>query len=65
MLLQAAAESWDRIQEAREILAREGSIVTDRYGKPKAHPAVGIERDARVVFARLVRELELDVEGKP
>ncbi len=62
-LLTAAAECWDRAQQAREILVAEGLCTTDRFGQRRAHPAAAIERDAKGLFARLVRELGLDVEG--
>jgi phage terminase small subunit len=62
-LLVAAAEAWDRGQEARAILADEGLCTTDRFGQRRAHPAAGIERDAKGLFARLIRELGLDVDG--
>jgi P27 family predicted phage terminase small subunit len=61
-LLQSAAECWDRQQQARKILDAEGITFTDDRGNVRAHPCVAIERDARVGFARLVRELDLDVE---
>src|SRR5687768_2067225 len=60
-LLRLAAEAIDRAEEARAILADEGIVV--RTGETvKAHPAVAIERDARLAAARLIRELDLDVE---
>jgi P27 family predicted phage terminase small subunit len=61
-LLQAAAECWDRLQQARELLSRDGLVVEGREGGMRPHPCVAIERDARIGFARLVRELDLDVE---
>ena len=64
-LLQLAAEAWDRAQAARQTLATDGVTFTDDRGNPRAHPAVGIERDARTAFARLVRELDLDTEAPP
>ena len=64
-LLTLAGEAWDRAQEARETLAEEGSYFTDRFGAPKAHPAVAVERDSRIAFARLLRELDLDAEPAP
>ncbi|WP_333474483.1 P27 family phage terminase small subunit [Mesorhizobium qingshengii] len=65
-LLVKAAEAHDRGEQARVIIDKEGLTVKDRYGTPKAHPAVAIERDCRVAFARLVRELALDgVESAP
>ena len=62
-LLTAAAECWDRLVQARELLAAEGIVTKDRFGCPRKHPAIGIEENARTGFARLVRELGLDVDG--
>jgi P27 family predicted phage terminase small subunit len=61
-LLQLACEAWDRSQEARELLDREGLTVPGVEGGLKTHPAVAIERDSRLAVARLVRELDLDLE---
>lgn len=63
-LLTLAAEAWDRCEQAREGL-EEGLTFTDRFGAPRPRPEVAIERDSRVAFARLVRELDLDVEPPP
>ena len=64
-LLTLAAEAWDRGQEARQILDAEGITTVDRFGQARAHPAVAIERDARLASARLMRELDLDAEPAP
>jgi len=64
-LLTLAAESWDRCQQAREQIAEDGILQADRFGVPHAHPAVAIERDSRLAFARLIRELDLDAEAGP
>ena len=61
-LLTLAAEAWDRGQQAREILLKEGLTFTDRFDQPRKRPEVDIERDSRIAFARLVRELNLDIE---
>ena len=61
-LLTLAAESFDRCQQAREAIAAEGMTIRTGDGGLKAHPCIAIERDARLAFARLVRELDLDVE---
>jgi phage terminase small subunit len=64
-LLTLAAEAWDRGQAARARVDADGITVNDRYGVPKAHPAIAIERDCRITFARLIRELDLDGEPLP
>ena len=58
-LLQLAAEAWDRCQQARMAIGREGLVLVS---SGRAHPAVAIERDSRLAFARLIRELDLDAE---
>ena len=59
----AASESWDRMQQAREASGQHGITYTDRFGAPKPRPEVAIERDAKIVFSRMIRELRLDLEG--
>ena len=60
-LLQSACEAWDRMQQARTALAKHGGLTfTKANGDISTHPAIAIERDARIAFARLVRELDLD-----
>jgi phage terminase small subunit len=59
-LLQLAGEAWDSAQAARAAIKRDGMTFVDRFGSPRARPEVAIERDSRLAFARLVRELALD-----
>ena len=61
-LLALACKQADRAAEARAILAAQPVVYRDRFDAPKEHPAVAIERNATIAFARLVRELALDVE---
>jgi phage terminase small subunit len=61
-LLQLAGEAWDRAEQAREALAEHGLVFDDRFGQPHARPEIAVERDARLAFARLIRELDLDAE---
>ena len=62
-LLTLACEAWDRNQEARAILDAEGMTFLDRFGCPKARPEIAIQRDSRIAFARILRELDLDLDG--
>ena len=59
-VLQATLEALDRCNQAREVLADEGITISDRFGVARQHPAVAIERDARLAFFRGIRELALD-----
>jgi phage terminase small subunit len=60
-LLQLAGEAWDRGQQARRVLTTDGLTTRTETGL-KAHPCIAIERDSRLAFARLIRELDLDTE---
>ena len=66
--LRLALESLDRCTEAREVIDQEGALYLDRFGQPKPHPAISIERDSRIAALRAFRELSLDseyVEARP
>ncbi|WP_246707088.1 P27 family phage terminase small subunit [Mesorhizobium sp. NZP2077] len=62
-VLIAAAESWDRKEQARRAIARHGLSFKDARGNVKVRPEVSVERDARTAFMRAMRELDLDAEG--
>ncbi len=64
-ILTLACEAWDRGQTARSAIEKFGMVYTDRYDCPKPRPEIGIERDSRIAFARLLRELGLDIAGTP
>jgi phage terminase small subunit len=60
-LLTLACEAYDSATEASEVLQREGKIFIDRFDQPKPRPEVAIQRDSATGFARMLRELDLDV----
>ena len=64
-LVTLAAEAWGRGQEARETVAKEGAYYLNKAGEPRAHPGVAVERDSRIAYARLARELDLDGYPEP
>lgn len=64
-LLTLAAEAHDRGTDARLKIADVGPYFENRFGEPRAHPAVAVERDSRIAFARLMRELDLDGGPEP
>lgn len=65
LILYEAARCWDRIQEARQQIETDGAYYVDRFGSPKSHPAISDERNGRICFARLLRELCLDAGSEP
>jgi P27 family predicted phage terminase small subunit len=62
LLLESALESFDRMREAQHILATEGTMLTDRFGQRKAHPATLVERDAKMVMLRMLKATGVDLE---
>jgi hypothetical protein len=62
-ILISAGEAWDRGTAAREVIERDGATYLDRFGQPKMRPEVLIERDMKSLFARLIRELDLDIQA--
>lgn len=60
-LLILAGESFDRSRQARRAIDKHGLTFKGPSG-PRARPEVAIERDSKVAFARLLREIGLDIE---
>ena len=62
-LLRVAVEAFDRAEEARVRIKRDGAVVLDRFRQLKAHPSCAIERDARGQFMAAIRSLKLEPGG--
>jgi phage terminase small subunit len=64
-LLTLACTAWDRAEAARLIVEKSGLTYNDRFGQPVSRPEIAIERDSRLAFARLLREIGLDASEPP
>ena len=62
IILTSALESFDRMNQAKAIVDKEGLVVADRFGQPRPHPAALLERDARAAMERALKSLNLDME---
>jgi P27 family predicted phage terminase small subunit len=60
-VLLAACEARDRAESCRQRIKREGATFTDRWGQPRPHPLLTVERDARAAMVRCLHGLGLDV----
>jgi phage terminase small subunit len=58
-LLQLMCQAWDRGEQARVAIAKHGITYPDRFGAPRLRPEVAVERDCRLTFARILRDLDL------
>jgi hypothetical protein len=63
VLLEQACRALTAAEAARAAVERDGAFPLDRFKQPKAHPGLLEERNSRALFARLMRELGLDVQG--
>jgi phage terminase small subunit len=59
LVLTELCRQHDRLRQAREVIAREGILVSGRYGK-KTNPACGVERDSSAAMLRCWRLLGFD-----
>ena len=59
-ILVSGLESYDRCQEARRILARDGLTIIDKFDQIKPHPLLACVRDAEASFRAALRQLGVD-----
>ncbi len=62
LLLATGLEAFDRMREAQKAIKADGATVQDRFGQPKAHPLLTVERDSRAQMLMCLKALNLDLE---
>ena len=60
-ILDTALAAWDRWQQCRAILDRDGLTTVDRWGQKKAHPLCSVERDSRAAYLSGLKLLGVDI----
>lgn len=66
LLLNQAMQAFDEVLMAKQILKKDGTVITDRWGQRKQHPACLNLRDARNLMLRCLKQMNLDiVPGSP
>ena len=61
--LSMAAKCLDDVSEVEAIVEEAGRFTTNRYGGIIEHPGVKSIRDFRMLFIKIIRELNLDISG--
>lgn len=61
-ILTDALRARDRAWQAKQQLDAEGLTIQDRFGKPKKHPCVDIEKEYIKLHSNLMMSLGLDYE---
>jgi hypothetical protein len=62
-LVIAAGEALDRRMKARKVIDDEGMMLVGPHGS-KSHPLLAVERDAAAMFAKIVKQLKFDADGR-
>ena len=63
-ILILACECLDQIETARLMIEKEGSYYINRFDEPRPHPALKEFKDNKLIFTRLLKQLDLDVEPR-
>lgn len=62
VVLERACEAFQRMREAQAQLAKDGSYYVDKSGNPRAHPALGVEKDSRTAMLNAIKMLGISLE---
>ena len=65
VLLGNACRALDRLRLAEAIVKKEGSVYSDRFGQPKAHPAAARVDAENLTLQRSLRELGINLAPLP
>jgi P27 family predicted phage terminase small subunit len=60
-ILRVALEAYDRAEKCRTMIEKHGMMLKDRFGAPKSHPLLPVERDNRAAFLAGLKALNLDI----
>lgn len=63
-LLRECVRTVDALDVLHKRVAKDGEIILDRFGEPKAHPALVEARQLKIAYARLLAALRLP-DGAP
>jgi phage terminase small subunit len=55
-------QAFDRMHEARDLIAKHGAVTLDRFEQLRPNPATTIERDSRAAMLSALKALNLDIE---
>lgn len=55
-------EAFDQMRQCQIAIKRDGPILPDRFGFPKAHPLLSAERGSRAQMLAAMAALHLDLE---
>lgn len=62
LLLETALQAFDRMHQARDLIAKHGAVTEDRFHQLRPNPATTIERDSRAAMMAALKALNLDLE---
>ena len=62
LLLETALQAFDRMHDARALIAKHGAVTLDRFEQLRPNPATTIERDSRAAMCAALKALNLDLE---
>jgi phage terminase small subunit len=64
-ILQIAMEAFDMMRKAQKILEKDSMVLTDKYGRSKAHPMVQTVKETRGQVLQAMKLLNLDFTYAP
>lgn len=59
--LEMAAKCLDELADAENRIKADGRFTVNRYGATVEHPGCKMVRDSRILFIKIIRELNLDI----